>query len=73
MATIAPQLQSIPFESLAQLAVVAGTLVFVLMLVGLGAFAYRSLTGGIEWPDDQDPDGEDGVSSGSDDDEWDYY
>ena len=71
MATIAPQLQSIPFESLAQLAVVAGTLVFVLMLVGLGAFAYRSLTGGIEWPDDQDEE-EGGVTRNTGDDEWKY-
>jgi hypothetical protein len=52
----------------------AASLILVLMIVALGAFAYKSLRGdGIEWPDDQDPDGEDGVSSGSDDDEWDYY
>lgn len=62
-------------ESLAQVSVLAGTLVLVLMLVALGSFAYRSLRGeGIRWPDemdDDDPDEE--VKRGNPDDEWDYY
>ena len=52
----------------------AASLVLVLMVVALGAFAYKSLRGdGIEWPEDREPNDEDGVSRGNDDDEWDYY
>jgi len=66
------QIDAVPFESLAQLATVAGTLVLVLMLVALGAFAYRSLAGdGIEWPDEGDDD-EGGVTRNQGDDEWKY-
>lgn len=61
--------------SLAQVAVLGGTLVLVLALVAFGAFVYKSTRGGgIEWPDDVDEEsGDDGVSRGGDDDEWDYY
>jgi len=52
----------------------AASLILVMMIVALGAFAYKSLRGdGIEWPEDREPDEEDGVSRGNDDDEWDYY
>ncbi len=62
------------FESAAGMLVAAGTLVFVLMLVAIGGVAYRSFRGdGIEWPEDRDPEAEEGVSEGNRDDEWDYY
>jgi|JXWS01.1.fsa_nt_gb hypothetical protein len=55
-------------ESVSQIAVVAGSLLLVGMLVGFGAFAYKQVLGdGIEWPDEQD-----GHEAESDD-EWDYY
>lgn len=62
-------------ETVVQAAVVAGSLVFVLGLVALGAFAYRSLRGdGIRWPDEtEEPDPEEGARPGDADDEWDYY
>lgn len=61
-------------ESLAQFAVLAGTLVLVLALVALGAFAYKSLRGdGIRWPDEVDGDREEGARRGEPDEEWDYY
>lgn len=50
---------------------IAGTLVLVMMLVAIGAAAYKHFTGGIEWPDETEDDDE--VSRGSADDEWDYY
>jgi hypothetical protein len=59
--------------SVAQVAVLAGTLVLLLALVGFGAFAYKQLRGdGVEWPDET-PEEEDGVQAGDADDEWDYY
>lgn len=71
------QLGSGLLESVGQIAAVAGTLVLLLMIVGLGAFAYKSLRGdGIRWPDDtEEIEGpEDGsVTQGSNDDEWKYY
>lgn len=68
-------LQAIP-EIVRSAASLAGSVVLLLMLVALGAFAYRSLVGGgIEWPDDRDgadaDDDVDGVTR-SDDDEWKY-
>lgn len=59
-------------ESAAQVAIIAGTLVLVLMLVALGGFAYKQLRGGgIEWPE-EDP-GNDDTGRSGDADEWDYY
>jgi hypothetical protein len=62
-------------ESVAQAAVLAGTLVLLLGLVALGAFAYKSLRGdGIRWPDEtEEDDREGGARRGDPDDEWDYY
>lgn len=61
-------------ESVAQVAVLAGALVLVLALVALGSFAYKSIRGdGIEWPDEQDPEDDEDVTRGDDDDEWKYY
>jgi len=58
--------------SLSQVAVVAGTLLLVLAVVALGAFAYRELVGdGVEWPDEDD--GDDEVTRGDSGDEWKYY
>lgn len=60
-------------ESAGQMAVVAGTIIIVLMLVGLGGYAYKQLRGdGIEWPEDKEMN-EDGVRKGDSDDEWKYY
>jgi hypothetical protein len=59
-------------ESAAQAAVIASTLVLVLMLVALGGFAYKQLRGGgVEWPE-EDP-GNDDTGRSGDTDEWDYY
>ncbi|MFB6117229.1 hypothetical protein [Halosegnis sp.] len=58
--------------SFAQVAVTLATLVLLLMLVALGAFAYRNLRGdGVEWPDERE--GGDEPRRGEDDEEWDYY
>lgn len=61
-------------ETVGQLAAIAGALVLVLILLGLGSFAYKSLRGdGIEWPDEQESDEDDSVERSEDDDEWKYY
>ncbi|KAA9395897.1 hypothetical protein Har1130_15470 [Haloarcula sp. CBA1130] len=71
------QLGSGLLESVGQIAAAAGTVVLLLILVGLGAFAYKSLVGdGIRWPDERDetdPDDDDGVVQGSREDDWKYY
>lgn len=59
-------------EIIPDLVGIAGTVVLVLMLVALGGFAYKSLTGGVEWPEEREDD-PDSVSRGDDEDEWDYY
>lgn len=55
-------------QNAAQLATIAGTLVLLGMLAAFGAFAYKSLRGGVEWPDDED----EGVQRAGDDEEWKY-
>lgn len=61
-------------ESVGQVAVVAASLLLVMMFVALGTYAYKHLRGdGIEWPEDRDADDDNGLSHGNDDDEWDYY
>lgn len=63
-------------NSIAQVAVIAGTLVLMMGLVAFGAFAYKNLRGdGVTWPDERDDldVGDDGVRKGDNDDEWDYY
>ncbi|MGB9933686.1 hypothetical protein [Haloarcula amylolytica] len=71
------QLGSGLLESVGQVAAVAGTVVLLLILVALGAFAYKSLTGdGIRWPDEReeaDSDDDDSVVQGSREDDWKYY
>jgi len=60
--------------SVARVAVIFGTLLLVMGVVALAAFAYRSLSGdGIEWPDDDPDEDGDGVSRGGSDDEYKYY
>lgn len=59
-------------EAIPDLVGVGSALVLVLMLVAIGAFAYKSLTGGVEWPEDREPD-DDALRKGDPDDEWDYY
>jgi hypothetical protein len=57
--------------SAAQAAVLAGTLVLVLALVAMGAYAYRELVGdGVEWPDETE---DEGAERGDSSDEWKYY
>jgi hypothetical protein len=60
-------------DGFASLVGIAGTVVLLMMLVAMGAFAYRSLTGGVDWPDEEEEADEDGLSKGKTDDEWDYY
>ena len=71
------QLGSGLLESVGQAAAVAGTVVLLLILVGLGAFAYKSLVGdGIRWPDEReeaDSEEDNGVAQGSREDDWEYY
>lgn len=50
----------------------AGAFLLVLMLLAIAGFVYRTMTGGVEWPDDE-PDDEDALTRGDADDEWDYY
>ena len=59
-------------EAIPDLVGVGSAIVLVLMLVAIGAFAYKSLTGGVEWPEDREED-EDALRQGGEDDEWDYY
>lgn len=58
--------------SVGRVAAIMGSLLLVLMLVALGVFAYRSLRGGITWPEDT-PEEEGALREGDDDDEWEYY
>ncbi|WP_276273237.1 hypothetical protein [Haloarcula litorea] len=60
-------------EAFSQVVVGAGAVVLLLMLVALGSFAYKSLRGGVEWPDEEPEDDGDGVRRGGDDDEWEFY
>lgn len=71
------QLGSGLLESVGQMAAVAGTVVLLLILVGLGAFAYKSVVGdGVRWPDERhetDSEEDEGVVQGSREDDWKYY
>jgi len=58
-------------ESFTQVVAGAGAVILLLMLVALGSFAYKSLNGGIEWPDEEAADDGD-VNRTGDDDEWKY-
>jgi hypothetical protein len=51
---------------------IGSSIVLLLIIIALGGFVYKSLTGGIEWPSDREEDPE-GVSRGTDEDEWKYY
>jgi hypothetical protein len=48
----------------------AGMLVLLLILAALGGFVYKSLTGGIEWPDEDD---DETVTRSDEDDEWKFH
>ncbi|GGN94587.1 MULTISPECIES: hypothetical protein [Haloarcula] len=70
----------LPFDSgfveiAAQLVGAVGALVLLLLLVAFGGFAYKSLAGdGIRWPDEtEEAEEEDGVTRGSDEDDWKFY
>lgn len=77
MAQFPIQLGSGLLESVGQIAAVAGTVVLLLILVGLGTFAYKSVIGdGVRWPDEREEtngDENDGVAQGSHEDDWKYY
>ena len=66
-------LQSGLAELVPDLIGLAGTLVLALMVLALAGVAYRALTGGIEWPEEEADEEEDRLQRGSRDDEWDYY
>lgn len=57
-------------EGLAGAIGAAGVLLLLLMVAAFGAFVYRSLTGGIDWPED-DAESE-AVTRNDDEDEWKY-
>jgi hypothetical protein len=71
VSTVAVQLGG--SDLLPQLVGLAGTLVLLLVVVALGAFVYRSLTGGVEWPEDDDQDDHTVRRSRDEDDEWEFY
>lgn len=59
-------------EALPNLVGIGSVVVILLMLVAMAAFAYKSMNGGVEWPEDREED-EDALRQGAPDDEWDYY
>jgi hypothetical protein len=59
-------------EMAGQAATIAAMGLLVLMFVAMGGYAYKQLRGGVEWPEESADEG-DGLSSGGEDDEWDYY
>lgn len=59
-------------EVLPDLVGIGSAVVLLLILVALAAFVYKSVNGGIEWPEDRNED-EDALREGGADDEWDYY
>lgn len=65
------------FEMAFTLALVAGALLLVGMMVSLGVFAYRSTKGdGVRDPEEVVPEkisDDEGVTEGDADDEWKYY
>ncbi|MEF8830104.1 MAG: hypothetical protein V5A23_01020 [Halobacteriales archaeon] len=65
-----PVLMGLP-EFLPDLIGAAGAFLLVLMLVAIAGFVYRTMTGSVEWPDEEED--EDALTSGDADDEWDYY
>lgn len=72
MNPVGPPLQ-LPFSDIIpNLAAIGGTIVLFLIVIALGGFIYKSMTGGIEWPDEKDQKN-DGLKQGDEDDEWDYY
>lgn len=60
-------------SGIAGVVAIAGVLMLGLIVLALGAFAYKSLTGGIEWPDETEPAEDEARKSHDEDDEWDYY
>lgn len=60
-------------EMVSQVVVGAGAVILLLMVVAIGGFAYKSLRGGVEWPDEEPDDDHDGVREGEEDDEWKFY
>lgn len=59
-------------EAVPDLIGAAGALVLLLMIAAIAGMVYKHVTGGIEWPEDRQEE-EDGLRSGGEDDEWDYY
>lgn len=51
----------------------ASMIVLLLILAALGGIIYRTLTGGIEWPEDTEQEDDAVRRSQDDDDEWEFY
>ncbi len=52
----------------------ASGIVMLLMIAAIAGIVYKHFyDGGIEWPDDEEPETTEGVSQGDGDDEWKYY
>lgn len=71
MATLTALQSALP-DLLTGLVGLASVVVMLLILGALVGFVYKSMTGGIEWPE-EDPDEEETLQRGDSDDEWDYY
>ena len=71
MATLSAAQAGLP-EILPDIIGIASAIVLLLILVALAAFVYKSVNGGIEWPEDREED-EDALRKGGADDEWEYY
>lgn len=73
MVSVSPSLAQAGLpELLPDLVGIGSAIVLMLILVALTAFVYKSVNGGIEWPEDREED-EDALREGGADDEWDYY
>jgi len=52
----------------------ASSIVMLLMIAAIAGIVYKHFyAGGIEWPDDEESETNEGVSQGDSDDEWKYY
>jgi hypothetical protein len=46
--------------------------VLLLLLAAFGGFVYRQLTGGVDWPDENEAADDEGVTRNDGDDDWKY-
>ncbi len=71
MSTTAVLQSGIP-DVLTGLIGLASVAVLLLLIAALVGFAYKSMTGGVDWPDEE-PEDDETLKRGDSDDEWDYY